>query len=169
MHISAIWAETGLSLHLAPRSTLQDLADIHLYSSYLELSGEKLMAKDTTGRCKCGKIQYRGVLADAAMFRCYCRDCQQLTGTGHSEMVPLIFESFSINNSYIEYEMTGGSGHSTWSGFCPNCGSPLTRRSQQMNDRIYVHAASLDDPTQYHPTKSVYSGSAQPWDDPSDS
>ncbi len=136
-------------------------------SGHPELTGEMRVVEETTGRCKCGKIQYSGVLSDAPMFRCYCRDCQQLTGTGHSEMVPLVFDSFSINNSYVEYEMTGDSGQSTWSGFCPNCGSPLTRRSQRMSDRVYVHAASLDDPAQHHPTKSVYSGSAQPWDDPS--
>lgn len=126
------------------------------------------MPKTATGRCKCGKIEYEGEVADVEMFRCYCRDCQQLTGTGHSEMMPLVSTSFSIKGSFVEYEMTGDSGHSTWSAFCPNCGAPLTRRSQRMADRIYVHAASMDDPTQYHPTKSLHVGSAQPWDTPSD-
>ena len=43
------------------------------------------MAKKISGRCKCGQIAYSGELVDAPMFRCYCRDCQQLTGAGHSE------------------------------------------------------------------------------------
>ncbi len=46
------------------------------------------------GGCKCGLVRYSGMRADAPMFRCHCRDCQQLTGSGHSEMVPLIRESF---------------------------------------------------------------------------
>ncbi|WP_423827724.1 GFA family protein [Shimia abyssi] len=98
------------------------------------------------------------------MFRCHCRDCQQLTGTGHSEMVPLDLNSFVIGDNCSEYEMVGGSGQPTYSGFCPNCGSPLTRRSARMSDRIYVHAASMDHPETYLPAKSIYVDAAQPWD-----
>ncbi|WP_425441412.1 GFA family protein [Ruegeria halocynthiae] len=54
------------------------------------------------------------------MFRCHCRDCQQLTGSGHSEMVPLVAKSLSIGDALKTFEMTGGSGRSTFSGFCPN-------------------------------------------------
>lgn len=116
------------------------------------------------GGCKCGLVRYSGMRADAPMFRCHCRDCQQLTGSGHSEMVPLIRESFEISDACKTYEMTGGSGRSTYSGFCPNCGSQLTRRSERMEDRIYVHAGSLDDPSKYAPEKSIYSDAAQCWD-----
>ncbi|WP_367276775.1 GFA family protein [uncultured Roseobacter sp.] len=101
------------------------------------------------------------------MFRCHCRDCQQLTGSGHSEMMPLALDSFSITNTCKTYRMTGGSGQSTFSGFCPNCGSQITRNSQRMSDRIYVHASSLDDPGKYAPEKSIYPNSAQVWDEAS--
>ncbi len=124
------------------------------------------MPDEVTGRCKCGGVHYKGERADVAEFRCYCRDCQQLTATGHSEMMPLVAASFSIQGDYTEYQMTGGSGRPTWSRFCPACGSPLTRQSERVNSCIYVHAASLDDPAQYRPEKSVYPDSAQPWDRP---
>lgn len=116
------------------------------------------------GGCKCGLVRYSGTRSDAPMFRCHCRDCQQLTGTGHSEMVPLGADTFSINDGVKIYQMTGGSGQPTFSGFCPNCGSQLTRRSTRMCDRVYVHAASMDDPSNYCPEKSIYSESAQGWD-----
>lgn len=122
------------------------------------------MAGDIEGGCKCGLVRYRGSLADVPMFRCHCRDCQQLTGGGHADMVPMVAATFSIGDSCRTYEMTGGSGKSTFSGFCPNCGSQLTRRSARMRDRIYVHAASLDDPAQYKPQKSIYADAAQGWD-----
>lgn len=118
-----------------------------------------------TGGCKCGLVRYRGAPKDADMFRCHCRDCQQLTGAGHSEMMPMELDSFSISDARQTFEMTGGSGQSTYSSFCPNCGSPLTRQSERMSDRIYVHAASLDDPSAYAPAKSIYSEAAQHWDD----
>jgi len=127
--------------------------------------GRNSLNDKVAGGCKCGLVRYTGNHADAPMFRCHCRDCQQLTGTGHSEMMPLTAESFSIGEDCKTFEMSGGSGRPTYSGFCPKCGSQITRRSELMSDRIYVHAASLDDPTKYVPTKSIYSNAAQPWDD----
>jgi len=98
------------------------------------------------------------------MFRCHCRDCQHLTGTGHAEMFPLAAAGFSIGDDCKSYEMPGGSGQPTFSGFCPVCGSQLTRNSSRMSDRIYVHAGSLDDPSRYRSVRSIYAESAPSWD-----
>ncbi|MCK0150369.1 GFA family protein [Marivita sp. S6314] len=124
------------------------------------------MAETISGGCKCGAARYRGTLADVPMFRCYCRDCQQLTGGGHSEMVPLIAETFQVDGPRAEYQMTGGSGRPTWSSFCPTCGSPLTRRSERMAHCVYVHASSLDEPGRYTPSRTLHADAAQPWDTP---
>ncbi|WP_300030104.1 GFA family protein [uncultured Roseobacter sp.] len=122
------------------------------------------MTKEVNGGCKCGLVRYKGARLDAPMFRCHCRDCQQLTGTGHSEMVPLELSTFVISEDVRTYQMTGGSGRPTYSGFCPVCGAQMTRRSDRMSDRIYVHASSLDEPRLYVPEKSIYGHEAQPWD-----
>ena len=122
------------------------------------------MAKTVEGGCKCGLIRYQGTLADFPMFRCHCRDCQQLTGSGHADMVPLIAERFAATADPKISEMTGGSGRSTFSGFCPNCGSQLTRQSERGKERIYVHAGTLDDPSIYQPQKSIYTEGAPEWD-----
>ncbi|NEK24826.1 GFA family protein [Sulfitobacter sp. JBTF-M27] len=124
------------------------------------------MGTEITGGCKCGTVRYKGVIADTPMFRCYCRDCQKLTGTGHSEMLPLVAKTFFSEGRVTEYRMTGGSGRSTWSSFCPYCGSPISRRSERMNHLVYVHAASLDEPERYKPVQSIYPDAAQPWDRP---
>lgn len=122
------------------------------------------MAERVVGGCKCGHVRYEGTRHSAATFRCHCRDCQKLTGSGHSEMLPLEIDTFSISETCKVFEMQGGSGQPTYSGFCPNCGSQLTRRSTRMSDRVYVHASSLDDPAHYAPEKSIYADAAQPWD-----
>lgn len=119
-----------------------------------------------TGQCKCGQVTYRGQRTDVPMFRCYCRDCQQLTGTGHSEMMPLEAQSFEMRGPFREYEMTGGSGKSTWSRFCAICGLQLARRSERSPNRIYIHAASLQDPDRYQPEITIYTDAAQSWDLP---
>ncbi len=122
------------------------------------------MPKTRQGSCKCGHVTYHGVQAEALMFRCHCRDCQQLTGAGHADMVPLEAESFRIDDTCRTYEMTGGSGRPTYTRFCPVCGSQLTRQSDRMRHLVYVHAGSLNDPTCYAPTKSLFPDAAQPWD-----
>lgn len=124
------------------------------------------MAGIITGQCRCGGVVYRGDRADVPMFRCYCRDCQQLTGAGHSEMMPLLAASFSTVGTLKEFEMTAASGLSTWGGFCPDCGSPLTRRSERSPERVYVHAGSLAMPNDYRPEMVIYGDSAQAWDLP---
>lgn len=124
------------------------------------------MDKLIEGGCACGRTRYKGAAADAAPFRCYCRDCQRATGGGHSEMLPLIRDSFEVIGTLKEYQLVGGSGKPTWSGFCPDCGSPLMRRSARMSDRVYVHAASLDHPEHYAAGKELYTEAAQVWDPP---
>lgn len=122
------------------------------------------MTKTITGGCKCGRVRYSGEKADASMFRCHCRDCQQLTGAGHSSMIPLVKESFALSETCSIFQMTGRSGGATYSGFCPNCGSQLMRRSDKMRDLVYVHAASLDDPTAYRREATYHADAAQAWD-----
>ncbi len=122
------------------------------------------MSQRVSGGCKCGLVRYEGARLDVPMFRCHCLDCQKLTGSGHSEMMALERDTFSIGADCRTYEMLGGSGQPTFSGFCPMCGSQLTRHSTRMSDRVYVHAASLDDPGLYSPAKSLWAESAQPWD-----
>ena len=81
-------------------------------------------------------------------------------------MFPLVRESLQIEGDVSEFQMTGGSGNPTWSTFCPTCGSPITRRSARMSDRVYVHAGSLDDLDAYAPENEIYVDSAAPWDPP---
>ncbi len=122
------------------------------------------MTERVSGGCKCGSVRYEGEPIDAPMFRCHCRDCQQLTGTGHSEMMPLDGATFSVSDTLKVFEMKGGSGQPTYSGFCPDCGSPIMRRSARMNDRVYVHAGSLDDRSNYRAIKSIYPDATPHWD-----
>lgn len=116
------------------------------------------------GGCRCGRVRYRATGIKARMFRCHCRDCQHFTGTGHADLVPVDAATFEISAACRTYEMAGGSGAPTWNGFCPNCGSQVYRRAARTPDRLYLYAASLDDPTIYAPARSICTDAAQPWD-----
>jgi len=83
-------------------------------------------------------------------------------------MLALTAETVTFAGTLKEHQFISDSGRPTWAGFCPDCGSPISRRSQVMADRVYVHAASLDDPAAYQPERAIYTASAQPWDLPPD-
>jgi len=62
------------------------------------------------------------------------------------------------------YDLKADSGSRISRGFCPNCGSPMFTLLEMAPDAIAIKAASLDDPTLYHPEMHLYTSSAQPWD-----
>jgi len=99
------------------------------------------MAERVVGGCKCGHVRYEGIRHSAATFRCHCRDCQKLTGSGHSEMLPLEIDTFSISETCKVFEMQGGSGQPTYSGFCPNCGSRDAGEFTYLSDATTVRPA----------------------------
>ncbi len=39
--------------------------------------------------------------------------------------------------------------------FCPNCGTPISFRSQSMSDVLHLYVATLEDPNQLEPTLHV--------------
>lgn len=122
------------------------------------------MSDHITGGCLCGAVRYHGQRSPVDPFRCYCTDCQKLTGAGHSDMMPLLADSFEVEGEMRQWRMTGGSGQFTWAGFCGTCGCPLLRCADRSPERVYVHAASLDDPGLYRPERHIYVEMALPWD-----
>ena len=49
-------------------------------------------------------------------------------------------------------------------GFCPHCGSPVFIQADLVPDLQGLRAASLDDPSMFHPQMQVWTARAQPWD-----
>jgi hypothetical protein len=96
---------------------------------------------------------------------CHCRDCQRSTGSGYAAELGVPEAGFSfIKGEPRYYAVTGDSGNTVHRGFCSHCGSPLVASSSGRPGFLAIQAASLDDPTLFHPTHHVYASSAQPWD-----
>jgi hypothetical protein len=62
------------------------------------------------------------------------------------------------------YETTADSGNKVSSGFCAICGSPILKKSSGYPEMVFVHAATLDDPSGFSPQSAVWGASRQPWD-----
>ncbi len=117
------------------------------------------------GGCACRAIRYACSTAPLAMVNCYCRDCQQASGSGHSAIVVVTCDALQITQGEPRYFQCAASGGSTSRrGFCSHCGSQLFTTSSTRPDLIGIRAGSLDDPSWFHPTIDIWTENAQPWD-----
>jgi len=116
------------------------------------------------GGCTCGSIRYVCNEKTSFAFHCQCKQCQKITGSGHSSQFSVSADSVQLNGEIKYYELKSDSGHKVQSGFCPNCGNPILKRTSRFPDTLFIHASTLDDPSIFEPNTVVWTESAQPWD-----
>ncbi len=122
------------------------------------------MSGSYQGGCQCGAVRYEADAEPALSIRCYCRQCQMITGTGHAVSFAMPAEKVVLTGALSTYELRSDSGNRVESRFCPVCGSPVMKRTDGHPEWVFFHAATLDDPTLFKPDKSVYEQGRQPWD-----
>ena len=122
--------------------------------------------KTLNGGCACGAVRFELAGEAEFAFHCHCRKCQRATGTGHSAAIAMPKDKVNLSGELREFAQGSDAGATTWSGFCPTCGSPILSRTARFPDRLYIHAASLDDPAGFAPEFVVFGEAAQPWDPP---
>lgn len=122
------------------------------------------MTSKITGGCACGKVRYASQAAIEFSFQCHCRKCQRATGAGHSSAFALPVAEVELSGDIRYFQQPSDSGSATHSGFCPECGSPVLSKTDRFPERIYLHAATLDDPSGFEPGFAVFEEMAQPWD-----
>jgi hypothetical protein len=117
-----------------------------------------------SGGCACGAIRYTVSLPPLTAIHCQCRQCQRVTGAGHSSLLAMRSDTLHVQGAPKTYELVADSGNAVQSAFCSNCGSPVFKRSAGFPQMVFLHAGSLDDPALFAPQRIVWHASAQPWD-----
>lgn len=126
------------------------------------------MTNTIEGRCACGAVEYQINTQLEFAFNCHCRKCQRATGGGHASAFAVPLDNFKVTGTIKEFRSPSDNGAATYSGFCPECGSPMTSRTERFPERIYIHAASMNDPSVFQPAFVVFAEMSQPWDKPSE-
>lgn len=119
-----------------------------------------------TGGCGCGAVRYSIDAVPEFSINCHCRKCQRATGTGHATSFAVPVKDVQIEGEIREHPWASDAGSTTYSGFCPTCGSPLSSRTERFPERLFLMAGSLDHPAAFAPDFVVYADEAQPWDVP---
>ena len=117
-----------------------------------------------TGGCACGAVRYETAGKWEFSFQCHCRKCQRATGTGHAPAFAVSTKATKLQGPLKYFQHEADSGARTKTGFCPQCGSPIVSSTERFPDRIYLLAATLDDPAVFEPRFAVFADEAQPWD-----
>ena len=117
------------------------------------------------GGCACGAIRYGTTSKPIVENHCQCRDCQRRSGTGHGSYLTFGQRNdVTISGEAKEWRVTGDSGNVKNHAFCPTCGTPVYLTFAAMPELIAVHAASLDDPSQFKPQMVTYCIRGNAWD-----
>ena len=122
------------------------------------------MAEVLRGGCACGRIRYEVGAAPAFSLLCKCRQCQRISGSGHSAQFAALAASTRIHGELRYHDYTADSGNLVSSGFCPTCGNPVLKKPADYPQFVFIHAATLDEPQAYRPQMVVFSQNGQSWD-----
>ena len=117
-----------------------------------------------SGGCACGAIRYECAAEPIVALNCHCRDCQRTSGSAFCSVLYVPRTALTISGQSRYYEVRAESGNSVSRGFCPHCGSPVFIQAELAPDLQGLRAASLDDPSLFHPQMQVWTARAQPWD-----
>ena len=121
-----------------------------------------------TGGCHCGNIRYNVIGAPVVVAHCHCKDCQRLSGAGHSTGAMFAVAQFSITGKIAEYTLESNAGHQVTKVFCPICGSPILGRNDGMEGFVTLSLGTLDDSSKFEPEVVIFTNNKKPWDIMSD-
>lgn len=116
------------------------------------------------GNCMCGAVKYQLNAEPRLSFLCQCRQCQRVTGSGHSAEFAALSKDADVSGELRFYELTSDNGNAVSSGFCPVCGNPVLKKSSGYPEILFFHAATLEDPCLFKPQQVFWNASHQPWD-----
>ncbi|WEX77073.1 GFA family protein [Sinorhizobium numidicum] len=116
------------------------------------------------GGCLCGAVRYEAKRAPLYAGFCHCRDCQRVTGTGHSCYIIFSRSDVDFAGELRAYEKFAENGNVTVRHFCAACGSQIFSSGPPDDDRWTIYAGTLDDTSLFEPADAVFTRSRPHWD-----
>jgi hypothetical protein len=117
-----------------------------------------------TGGCMCGDVRYRLHGEPEWVWQCYCRDCQQATGTGHTTISAFHHEKVTLSGSPHNYTTIGDTGGKVTRHFCPNCATRLFTTGDLPGPLWIFQSGAFDDPNSVRPSAAIYTKDRIDWD-----
>ena len=120
------------------------------------------------GGCLCGAVRYEieGAPDERMQLTCHCRDCQQVTGTGHARSMGVRTDAVTWSGEPRVFQIQHENSVVD-TAFCGTCGSPMYKRTSNLPGMTFFHVGSLDLEFghTWRPKMTVYTERRQPWDE----
>lgn len=117
-----------------------------------------------TGGCMCGEVRYILAGEPTWVWQCYCRDCQQATGTGHTTIAAYPNDKVTLSGEPKTYTTIGDTGGRVIRHFCSNCATRLFTSGDLAGQLWIFQSGALDDPSSVTPTAAIYVKDRISWD-----
>ncbi len=114
----------------------------------------------TTGKCRCGQVQFEVNSEPLITMACHCMGCQRMTASAFSLSALHPSNGFKI---MLGEPVIGGLHGATRHYFCAHCMSWLFTRPEGMDDFVNVRATMMDDAQSFSPFIETYTDEKLPW------
>lgn len=118
----------------------------------------------STGRCLCGAVTVKANRAPIRMAQCHCRDCQRVSGTGHTSNALFNAADVEISGETRGFASTADSGNTLTRHFCAACGSRMYATNTARPGMVMLAVGAFDDSSWYSPGAVLYTRSRPVWD-----
>jgi hypothetical protein len=114
-------------------------------------------------RCSCGAVTLSLPEPSRLVVACHCIDCQRRTGAPFGVGAFYPAEAVTVSGATKEFTRAAASGGKVHSYFCPNCGSTVYWKADNLPAMIGVAVGALADPKYPSPVRSVFEQSKHSW------
>lgn len=114
-------------------------------------------------RCGCGAVALSLPGPSKLVVACHCIDCQRRTGAPFGVGAFYPAEVVAISGTPREFTRNAASGGKVRNYFCPNCGSTLYWKADNLPGLIGVAVGTMVDPKYPAPARSVFEQSKHAW------
>jgi hypothetical protein len=116
------------------------------------------------GGCQCGAVRYRIGAEPVRVSICHCTECQTQSGSAFSMAMIVPDAAFILLRGQLKtWTRSSDSGRSVVCGFCPECGTRITHKSETYRGFTNVRPGTLDDRSWLRPNMSFWTREKQPW------
>jgi hypothetical protein len=111
----------------------------------------------------CGAVRYVLKGEQRATVICHCTHCQKQSGSAFSVNLLMQEDEVELRGETRFFVDHGDSGLPSYRHFCPNCGSPIMTKAENMPGVAFVKVGTLDDMESIEPQVEVYTEHAVEW------
>ncbi|MBB5573840.1 MULTISPECIES: GFA family protein [Rhizobium] len=114
-------------------------------------------------RCTCGALTLTLSQPSKLVVACHCLDCQRRTGAPFGVGAFYPADAVAISGTSKEFTREAASGGKVHTYFCPNCGSSVYWKAENLSSFVGVAVGAMADPKFPAPARSVFEQSKHDW------